>query len=1076
MNEIQQLEHAIQALEAQRQILGDAVVDMALNPLKLKLDSLKKIQQDKMVNDERKLVTIMFADLSGFTAMSEKLDPESVRGIMNACFDALVPIIEKYGGIIDKFIGDEIMALFGAPVARENDAERALRAALEMMEGLDKFNKAQNTNLGMHFGINTGLVVAGGLGSEGRQQYSVMGDAVNLAARLEGASESGQIFVGPTTYKLTAPFFEFDKLNPMALKGKSEPIQIYLLKGLKKQVDRERGIEGLFSPLVGRESELERIENTLEDLAKGMGRILAVLGEAGLGKSRLVSEVKNKFSSHMQWFEGRALSHTESISYAVVNSILDSILKVDNDTSPREVSDILSKYLVQEFPNESDYMMAYLSRMRGLPMKNEFEETFKDVLPTAIQARIYQTFERLLGNLASKGPVVLVWEDLHWADASSLGILRHIIPISKKLPVFFLIISRMQDNISDWLGELESKEIKFEKLELTPLSYSQSAQLVENLLKIENLPPETLQMILSKSEGNPFFLEELLRSLIESGMVILESGKVMASANIADIQVPDTLQGIIAARIDRLPIESKHTLQNAAVIGRIFQESVLKLIIDQESKGLDLGKSLNELQKKTLIRSKEDTEYIFKHAITHDVTYQSLLISRRKTLHLLTARSMEAIFPDQLEELAPTLAFHYSKGDEAIKALDYYLKAAEKAAQNYSNKEALDFYLQAISQSEKVDDAQVQLGGLYEKVGAIYSLLGQTTEALKAFDKAIENLKVEDSIGQARITRKKGLAFNAARNIPEMMNKYHQAESQLGEFLETRDQIWIEEWLTLQLDLAWAYYFGNKVPELDGVIKMMSPIIEKYGSLPQKNRFYGTLFLSDLRRYRYYRLPDSMVERLSLQLETAKQIGNKALIGRALAYSGFARMWRNEHDLAEKIFLGSFKDIAHVGDMDSLIIGKTYIALAMRKKGYHNKTLAYAEESLELAKKINSFYYIGISFGNLGWASWKLGDRQKAESYLESAQEAIAHFPSTNPVEFIYKGPLMGMAVEDGDWGKAVAYSQAFLNPSQQKLPDAAYAFIETGKNAWESGDLWTTEKAFQELFGVLRGEEMGYV
>jgi len=571
MSEIQQLELAIEALEAQRLILGDEVVDIALTPLKAKLDSLKKIVQEKVVNDERKLVTVMFADLSGFTALSEKLDPESVREIMNTCFDALVPIIEKYGGVIDKFIGDEIMALFGAPIARENDAERALRAALEMMEALKEFNAHRGINLGMHFGINTGLVVAGGLGSEGRQQYSVMGDAVNLAARLEGASESGQIFIGPTTQKLTAPYFEFEKMNPIALKGKSEPVQIYLLKGLKKQVTRERGIEGLLSPLVGRDKELKSIDSSLEDLAHGKGGVFVVLGEAGLGKSRLVSEVKNRFSSRLQWFEGRALSHMESVSYAVIHSVLDAILGIDKDSSLQEVSFILSKYLEKEFPNDSDYSMAYLSRLRGLPLKKEFENIFTDVMPSAIQSRMYAAFERLVMNLTLKGPLVLVWEDLHWADASSIGLIKHIIHIVEKAPVSFLMISRNQEIINDCFADIDVQGLKFEKLELGSLSYSQSAQLLENLLKIENLPSKTLETILSKAEGNPFFLEELLRSLIESGMVILESGKVLASENISDLQVPDTLQGIIASRIDRLPIESKRTLQNASVIGRVFQ-------------------------------------------------------------------------------------------------------------------------------------------------------------------------------------------------------------------------------------------------------------------------------------------------------------------------------------------------------------------------------------------------------------------------------------------------------------------------------------------------------------------------
>jgi predicted ATPase len=738
----------------------------------------------------------------------------------------------------------------------------------------------------------------------------------------------------------------------------------------------------------------------------------------------------------------------------------------------------LDKYLQNTLKGDSTQLMAYLSRLRGLPNKPEFEEIFKDVLPSAIQARMQQAFGQLISHLAQERPVVLVWEDLHWSDTSSIQLLQHILPISKKLPIFFLIVSRLQENVTEWFEALIQQDLSPEKLELSPLTSEQSAELLENLLKIDNLPSQTLEMILSKSEGNPFFLEELLRSLIETGMVILESGKITVSDKIQDFQVPDTLQGVIAARIDRLPAESKHTLQNASVIGRIFQDSVLKLVIDQDAAKLDVDQSLNELQKKTLIRNKESAEYIFKHAITHDVTYQSLLISRRKALHLLTARSIEDIFSAQRDELSPSLAIHFSLGGEPSKSSYYFQKAAERAEHNYSNREALNFYLKAVEEIKKTDDRDQikELDSCFEKIGGIYSLLGETEEALKALDHALANLEPKDIIKKAQIIRKKGLAFNAARNFPKMIENYHEAEQMLGEFSESNGQAWIEEWINLQLDLAWAYYFGNKVPELDATIKQVNPNIEKFGNLIQKNRLYGTLFLSELRRFRYFQLPDFMIERLNLQLDTAKQIGNKALIGRALAKSGFARMWRNEHDLAEEIFLESFKDIEHVGDMDSLLISKTYIALAMRKKGDLSKTISYAEASLDLAKSVNSHYYIGASYSNLGWASWKLGNREKADQFLRSAIEAYKQFPGSNPIEFLYKGPLMGIAVEVENWEKAVEYCKSFLDPIQQRMPDGAYELIENGMQSWKKKDLPATKDAFIELLFLLRKEQTGYV
>src|SRR5882762_1338781 len=290
--EVAKLNASIAALEAQRTTLGDAVVDPAIGALRQQISQLSAVKEKEAPEDERKLVTIVFADISGFTALSEKKDPEEVREMMNACFQSLVPIVQKYEGTIDKFIGDEIMALFGAPIAHEDDPERALRAALEMMDAITAVNRQHGTELGIHIGINSGPVIAGQIGSENRRDYSVMGDAVNLAARLEDASSRGEIFVGPSTYQQTTHLFEFEEIPPLTLKGKEAPVQVHRLIKAKGGWKSGRGIEGLHTELVGRDSELRQIEAVLNMLKDGSGGICAVFGEAGVGKSRLVTEVR----------------------------------------------------------------------------------------------------------------------------------------------------------------------------------------------------------------------------------------------------------------------------------------------------------------------------------------------------------------------------------------------------------------------------------------------------------------------------------------------------------------------------------------------------------------------------------------------------------------------------------------------------------------------------------------------------------------------------------------------------------------------------------------------------------------
>ena len=325
MSTLEQIKRTIEQLENQRAVLGDEAIDAALQGLHQKLAEMeepsgqaKAETVDPSLLAERKLVTIMFADISGFTALAERLDPEAVRDLTNQCFDQLVPVVEKYGGTVDKFIGDEIMALFGAPLAHENDPERALRAALEMLSALQHFNQTQKTDLGIHFGINTGRVIAGGIGTSGKQEYSVMGDAVNLASRLEELSERGEILVGADTYRQTAPLFRFQPLEPVLVKGKAKAQSIYRLLGRKSTPGRVRGLEtrGISSPLVGREAEFNAIQKRFSALSKGQGGVLTLTGEAGVGKSRLMAETHTLVDNNpLQWLEGRSLSFSQSISY-----------------------------------------------------------------------------------------------------------------------------------------------------------------------------------------------------------------------------------------------------------------------------------------------------------------------------------------------------------------------------------------------------------------------------------------------------------------------------------------------------------------------------------------------------------------------------------------------------------------------------------------------------------------------------------------------------------------------------------------------------------------------------------------
>ncbi len=1072
MTDRSQLEQSMIALENQRAVLGDAIVDSSIAVLREKLEALSQSVITRTDQEgERKLVTVMFADISGFTALSERLDPENVRSLLNACFSWLVPIIERYGGTVEKFIGDGIMAMFGAPVAYENDAERALRASLEMMDALVEFNKKNLTGLGMHFGINTGIVVAGGLGSDGRQQYGVMGDTVNVAARLEDVSEAGQIVVGPNTYRLTAPLFRFDMLPPVRVKGKLEPIPIYRLVGLKSAPESARGIAGLRSPLVGRASELNMLVETATSLQSKKGSVLSILAEAGLGKSRLVSEARAATNESALWVEGRALSYAEGISYWAARSVLDHLIGVNQDALPADVSKALRDFCDHHLHEKSKDVFPYLARLRDVPMDSESESTLKDLLPQALQNRMHSAFADLIGALMDSHPLVLVWEDLHWADHSSLGLLESLLSLTENLPLFLILVFRPDEGrMQEWHKKIAAQlGERYHTLELSPLTSEDSALLVENLLRIENMPETTRQSILNKSEGNPFFLEELLRSLIDTGMVLLEEDRAIATQSISQLEVPDTVQGVIAARIDRLSAEDKYTLQTASVIGRVFQQVVLGYLLQRQQANVPLESALSELQQRELIRWRGDLEYIFKHAITRDVTYNSLLIARRKELHRATAETIEMLFPEQFDELAPTLAYHYEAAESREKAAEYFTRAGDRAQQTYANLEAIAFYRAAIRQWEQLGIKQ-KLVAAYENLGMVLGLVGQVDEAIQIFELALELLDKDDAMTRARLYRREGNAYNVSRRVDDMMAVYERAIA----VPVPRSEESISEWLDLQLDRIWACYFAARVPEMKSIIEETRSILEEYGTLSQKARWFESLVLVDLRQFRYFQLPDETLGNAQEQVNAAHASGNRRVFGRAETILGFVHLWRNELDEAEKYLASGLTTVEAVGDVDTQFINLNYLALVCRKRGDFARAKELAARTLMLAQKANSLFYQAAALGSLGWVEFHTGNEPKAEEYLQQALALQEKIPT--PLRFVVSGPAMAMELKRENFASAVIHVNSLLHPSQQKMPDELQSMLEEAVIKWEAGDAKAAESLLEKSLRFMRETQMGYV
>ena len=622
MTEHQQLEQAIAVQEGLRGAVPDAVIDATIAALQDKLAALGHTQRD----EQRKLVTVLFADLAGFTAIAERMDPEDVRELQDTYFAAVTQPIESYGGSVEKYIGDAVLAVFGVPQAHEDDAERAVRAALAALEAVASLSPAR---LQLRIGVHSGLVVSR---VDEAGDFVVTGDTVNLASRLQNAAEPGTVLISADTYLLVAQAFATEDLGAIQVKGKAEPVHVFRVTGSKAVPAKRRGLAGLDSPLVGRQAEFAAVQEALERLKVGVGGIVTIVGKAGMGKSRLVAEIRkstNRKRTDPQWVEGRCLSYGSSIAYLLWLDVLRSALGQTLDDPPAAVRNALRQWIAELCPNDFDAVYPYLGQLLALPLEPEAAAKLADLDGPELKRRTYSAVDTALTCAANRKPLAIVCEDLHWADPSSLELLEHILALTDKTGLLVMCVFRANAEHGSWrLRELAARHYhhRHTDLWLQPLSAGESETLVSNLLGAglssasegsKGVPTRLIYRILGQAEGNPFYVEEVLRTLIDTGAIVHDDlGRWQITQDVADLAIPDTLQGVLVARIDRLQDDTKRVLQLASVIGRVFLHRVLAAIAQEER---DLDDMLLALQRHELIRERAripELEFIFKHELT----------------------------------------------------------------------------------------------------------------------------------------------------------------------------------------------------------------------------------------------------------------------------------------------------------------------------------------------------------------------------------------------------------------------------------------------------------------------------
>jgi class 3 adenylate cyclase/tetratricopeptide (TPR) repeat protein len=638
-----------------------------------------------IIEAERKQVTVLFADLSGYTAMTEKLDPEEVKEITSRIFGEIAQVVAQYEGCIHRLIGDQAMVLFGVPQVHEDDPFRATRAAREIHDRVDalspQFEEKIGRPLAMHTGINTGLVVTGELDLAKGLYGEITGDTINLASRLSDLARAGEIIVGPETYRRTQGAFTFQTLGPTQVEGKAGSIQVYRVVSAKGRLTPTHRLSGLRADLIGRRAELAQLEDAIQRLREGKGTIISICGEAGTGKSRLVAEFRTTLDlNQIQWLEGHAYAYSQNIPYFPLIDLLNRAWQIEEGDPPEKVREKVESG-IELLMGKTEEVAPYIGGLYAL----SYPEAV-GVSPELWKSRLLEAVQAILSTLTRKGPTVLCLEDLQWADPSSLDLLRFLLS-EFKYPALFLCVYRLPFSLlasDQWSGIGK----RHREIRLQDLSSSDALDMMESLLQSKSIPLELRRFVQENVEGNPFYLEEVMNSLIESGTLARNNGTWRLTRPLGEADIPPTVQGVISARIDRLEKEMKRILQEAAVIGRAFLYEILRKITELKE---SIDRYLHGLEQLDLIRTRSvqpELEYVFKHALTQEVVYRGLVKKERQAVHERIAQVMEQLFHDRLSEIYETLAFHFKHGQSVHKAVDYLVKSGEKSLRKYSVEES----------------------------------------------------------------------------------------------------------------------------------------------------------------------------------------------------------------------------------------------------------------------------------------------------------------------------------------------------------------------------------------------------
>jgi class 3 adenylate cyclase/tetratricopeptide (TPR) repeat protein len=907
----------------------------------------KILAQRGKIEGERKQVTVMFCDAEGFSLLSERLGPEKVYSIMDEVFEILIHKVHEYGGTVNKMTGDGIMALFGAPIALEDAPQRAIRSALSIQRDISRLSDRKKEDTGnrpirMRVGIHTGPVVVGSLGNDLRVEFTAVGDTVNLASRMEGLAEPGTVYVTEDTFKLTEGLFRFEALGEMQVKGKEAPIGAYRViapstRRTRFDVSAERGL----TPFLGREREMELLLDGLDRAKSGRGQAFSIMGEAGVGKSRLLYEFRKAVANEDVFFlEGRCLSYSTNVAYHPVIDLLKGTFDIHEDDSDDRIRDKVKRSLKDMGVEEAatlPFVLELLSvRDSGIDALNLTPEARKDKTLEALNRTV------LKGSEAR--PLVMAVEDLHWVDKSSEEVFKTLLDAISGAQVL-LVFTYRPEFVHTWGGKSYHSQVN-----LMRLSNRETLAMAAYILGTEVIGGDLEELILEKTEGIPFFVEEFIKSLKDLEMIEWRDSGYYLAKDIKDVAIPSTIQDVIMARVDSLPEGAKNVLQTGSAIGREFSCELIKRVTGVPQP--EITSHLSALRDSELLYERgifPQATYIFRHSLTQEVAYDSLLQKRKQEIHERVAEAIEELYQDRIDEFYEMLAYHYSRSENLDKAYQYLKLSGEKAFGRFSAREAFRFYKEAIGAISKLPDSEVNKRRSIEVRLSMGSLLGAITYPEDSLQILKEGEKLSKELGDQR-----SLAY-----FYSLISMYYNMKGDPLQGIEYTES---------------AFEEAAKIQDIELMLSAGLPLITS-------NIYTG----------KYWRNAEiasgilSLIETTQIQYEDNPAFPGFNAYSGSLANYGNAMGWLGNFSQAESLCEKSLSFARHINNpynqaYTEIIYGWVFVA-----RGDGKNAVEHLQECVRIGEELQFTSVLGLAQTGLGMGYYFMGDLETAREYADRA-------------------------------------------------------------------------------------------